>query len=458
MNELYNNFEVSAPFLNNYLIKKYLIEINNSNKYEILPKIPIDDIIFLTSEISLYLKIRSNNLKLLIEIIEYFNNIKEIKKIFLKYLKIFCLKKCPILIYHLIKINIFDFKNDILPNKITEISRLVFYPFYLEYSPKKVFFSNKLYFYYKKFNYLINNNIEKFEELINYGWAKGSIEYIIKYDEIELFKDFILKNPLISKEKIIWSPFELKKKPINLDYYSLFGIFGSLNCFKYLLINLSENFNFLKYDLISSGNLEMISLYKIEPSQYISSLINSNYFKYENLIEYYLQYFNNLNELNVSEVFSTNNLKFIFLKFFKGDFNKIDFFDNTSLHYSTEFNNTNLVKYLLENGANPNIEDTFLDTPIIDALYNQNLSIIKLLIQNKANLQIQTFLNDDSSVLHISTKLNNLDLIKVFINLNIDINLLDSKKRTILDIAKKKNFSEIIEFLTNFQSNDKKII
>ena len=85
------------------------------------------------------------------------------------------------------------------------------------------------------FSYLVNP--DDFDLLIYYGFLPSSIEYCMKYDDIEGFNT-ILSNPkLLNEKKAKWSPFEWGKKPSSLDFLSFSGIFGSIKCFKNLLMN-----------------------------------------------------------------------------------------------------------------------------------------------------------------------------------------------------------------------------
>jgi len=67
--------------------------------------------------------------------------------------------------------------------------------------------------------------------MIEYGYLPSSIEYHLKYDAID---SFINMYDLIPKAK--WSPFEWSNKPEYLDLLSFARFFGSIKCFKHLLM------------------------------------------------------------------------------------------------------------------------------------------------------------------------------------------------------------------------------
>lgn len=58
---------------------------------------------------------------------------------------------------------------------------------------------------------------------------------------------------------------------------------------------------------------------------------------------------------------------------------------NTLLIWAVKYTNKEIVKYLLQNGANSNEENDFGNTPLHFAFSNKNYEIVNLLIQNNAN-------------------------------------------------------------------------
>ena len=75
-------------------------------------------------------------------------------------------------------------------------------------------------------------NKNEIDQLIEYGYIPLSIEYCLKYDMID---DFTSVNDL--NQDAEWSPFEWSNIPKYLDLLSFAVFFGSIKCFKYLLMN-----------------------------------------------------------------------------------------------------------------------------------------------------------------------------------------------------------------------------
>ena len=62
--------------------------------------------------------------------------------------------------------------------------------------------------------------------MIEYGFVPSSIEYCLKYDAIDEFTDFNITN-----QEAKWN-----KKPKYLDLLSFSGYFGSIKCFKHIIM------------------------------------------------------------------------------------------------------------------------------------------------------------------------------------------------------------------------------
>ncbi|WP_282043073.1 ankyrin repeat domain-containing protein [Winogradskyella flava] len=72
----------------------------------------------------------------------------------------------------------------------------------------------------------------------------------------------------------------------------------------------------------------------------------------------------------------------------------IDFQDKNgycALHFAAQNNEIEIMRVLLNKGANPNLRDSYGNTPIWTAIMNtkDDFSIIKLLMENKADIETQ---------------------------------------------------------------------
>ena len=66
----------------------------------------------------------------------------------------------------------------------------------------------------------------------------------------------------------------------------------------------------------------------------------------------------------------------------------IDVFGRTALFYAVRYNNTDVIRLLLQNGADVNKRDRWRDTLIHDAAVRNNTEAIAMLIKHEASINI----------------------------------------------------------------------
>lgn len=114
-----------------------------------------------------------------------------------------------------------------------------------------------------------------------------------------------------------------------------------------------------------------------------------------------------------------------------------------ALFIAVEENQLSATKFLLENGAYPDITDKENDTPLMRAMYYNRPEIAKLLIEYGAN--VNTSYNDDF-VLTWATFNNYTDIVRLLIEKGANIECYNPVGCTPLIIASNGNY-EICEFL-----------
>ncbi|MDY5124658.1 MAG: ankyrin repeat domain-containing protein [Treponema sp.] len=114
-----------------------------------------------------------------------------------------------------------------------------------------------------------------------------------------------------------------------------------------------------------------------------------------------------------------------------------------ALFIAVEKNQLSATKFLLENGAYPDITDKENDTPLMRAMYYNRPEIAKLLIEYGAN--VNTSYNDDF-VLTWATFNNYTDIVRLLIEKGANIECYNPVGCTPLIIASNGNY-EICEFL-----------
>ena len=194
----------------------------------------IYDVDFWVDRISVFPKIRPLSLDKIIPISKKYCGNPEFRlKLLMKYYF------CPVLIYKLFKEGVYSIE-DIKPIFQNDDSYIFCHYFKKEIGNFENFIKRKP----QPLNsHTIPRNDEDLEQLINTGFLPSSIEYCLKYDDIQYLEK--INGPI--KKFLKWSPFEWSYTPephVLRDLLSFSAFFGSIKCFKYLLMN--------KYDINST--------------------------------------------------------------------------------------------------------------------------------------------------------------------------------------------------------------
>jgi len=86
------------------------------------------------------------------------------------------------------------------------------------------------------FEYDFLGNISNIDLMIEYGFCPTSIEYCLKYDQIDDLQELLSGISTLSEYQAQWNPFEWSLRPRCLDLLSFSGYFGSIKCFRVLLM------------------------------------------------------------------------------------------------------------------------------------------------------------------------------------------------------------------------------
>jgi len=160
--------------------------------------------------------------------------------------------KCPVLIFRLYKLGVF-----VINDLVTQICEAKFPILNLYFINESKEFStidlnDKIFEGFSK-TYL---QIDRFKVLTEFGFLPSSIEYCLKYDDIDVFRGLDTSSNVI----INWSPFEWSYKPTYLDIFSVSAYFGSIHCFKHLMLNGFEIDDRTKLSSICGGSFEIFHL------------------------------------------------------------------------------------------------------------------------------------------------------------------------------------------------------
>ena len=310
-------------------------------------------------------------------------------------------------------------------------------------------------------------------------YEPNSLQYIIKQDDIEEFKNLLLINPgydLDNQIKIttdsyiplIYS-FVSNKEIYLLEFASYFG---SVNIVKYLLMNNCNECENPEFYVVAGGNFELIHIFQNLGYSYISMLLVSIEYQryeisdwillnYDVAIGYSLEKYLGAYSLSPYFFFYLNGNKFplIFcttplplIKFFyekeKMDISKPNNHGETILHYACENGLLDSVKYLIKTVSfDPNIKDESGKTPLFNSSYGDQIHIVKYLI-NEIQVEREPKDKKGKTPLIYASKLGSYLTTKYFIEeagLNKEITTIDGM--TPLHYATKNKQIKIIKYL-----------
>lgn len=119
----------------------------------------------------------------------------------------------------------------------------------------------------------------------------------------------------------------------------------------------------------------------------------------------------------------------------------------TELHVSAFNNSFEKTKKLLQNNMNPNIIDELGWTPLHDAAIQGNTEIVKLLLEAGANVNAQDK-EDLYTPLHDAARMNHSEIVRLLLACGADTSLKDRWNNTPLNIAQEYKFEEIVDLLS----------
>ncbi len=114
---------------------------------------------------------------------------------------------------------------------------------------------------------------------------------------------------------------------------------------------------------------------------------------------------------------------------------------STALSVAVLYNKTEMVKFLLDNGANPNVSHIFgsilLYASMTEASEGLQGKIVKLLINSEASLNVKDY-NGNTALMKASEYAQGINVVKLLIDSGADLDLKNNKDKTALEIAKEQ--------------------
>jgi len=141
----------------------------------------------------------------------------------------------------------------------------------------------------RKFDQLHYLSIKDIELMIKYGFTPSSIEYSLKYDDITSLQEKMINPNGFENYFIKHTSFEWSKCQSCKDALSFAGFFGSIHCFKYLILNGFTIKESVAVNAVCSGSHEIFHLC-LPYLPKLSILLNkASEFGYLPIIEYLVE-------------------------------------------------------------------------------------------------------------------------------------------------------------------------
>ena len=374
------------------------------------------------------------------------------------------------------------------------------------------------------YSMIVESNLFPQEEKKNYFfipniftvYPKDSFEYYLKNDLIADFQQFIANNPTFDINKEIENNLNLPpyyvdlsngkcsksiihqntkrglglRKSNNISLIDLCCFYGSIKCFKYLLLNDCKLKEESCQYAVAGGNLEIIHILEQKEFDFEECLRQSIKYHRNEISDWLLTNYKETNNENYIEtaIKSYNIPAFLYYfinrtkeeneKRFPIDKNEDKVFQ---IHKACEIGSLILTEFLIEHcNVNIDSQDKNGQTPLMIASERGYLDIVKYLIEKGANTEAKTKI-DGKTALHWAPKENLLEFGKYLVehcNVNIDsqsnvgftplmiasekgnLNVVkclcekganteakDEKGRTALYLASRKNHFDIVEYL-----------
>ena len=281
---------------------------------------------------------------------------------------------------------------------------------------------------------------------------KKHISYNKNADTLEVYKEALLHA---SSEGDIEAVDHLIKKGINVNSYSMMYDKTSP-----LMVACTNNrYNMAKYLIEHGANINYENHFKKDAMYKLTFEAKSNFFdlfikngfninkKYKNGKTLLMMICKNLNKESFFYSDYMKTTKVLLINHADPNIKKDDLSDGeTALMMALENENNDLVKLLIEYGANINETDSVGLTPLMIASEKGNLESIKILINSQAPINVCDA--DGETAIFRAVARGHNDIVKYFIKNKADLKIINHNGQTVLKTALKyKNFeaAKIIE-------------
>ena len=131
-------------------------------------------------------------------------------------------------------------------------------------------------------------------------------------------------------------------------------------------------------------------------------------------------------------------------------------YKNTPLHYAANNGDLEIFQHFLDHGAQIEAKDDVERTPIVFAVYKNHFEIVKCLIEKGAQLDIK--IKYGCTALHFAAEYSSLEIVKLLVENGANVDVTSVYNETPFDIASRKNRQDIAFYLLQKKREAKNII
>ena len=235
---------------------------------------------------------------LLDEVVTLCHEYSSLNHDFSKCLLDFSVKICPVLLFRLFNKGVFSLSQimDYFDDEQCPILKYYYHEFINDFSVNDI--DSDLIDDFDQ----IPVNIKDIDQCIQYGFLPSSAEYCLKYDDISNLMRTISQSEE-KEQNAKWNPFEWASKPSSMYYLAFSGYFGSLKCFKQLLMTVYYINDQVRNQAICNGSISIFHFCNIQ-NPYPNELIHyAAKFCHVNMIKYLVENGANINFIDSSRFF-----------------------------------------------------------------------------------------------------------------------------------------------------------
>lgn len=359
----------------------------------------------------------------------------------------------PLLAFRLMELGILD------PKKITKFN-LEFT--FLYQSKISRFIVNLPEFKYRN----LSERREIFQEIIQYGYRKDTAKYAVKYDEVDLLIKLSAERGFDYNRQVFVNPYDLKKPDEcghkKIPILALAAFYGSIKCFKFLLLNKAKVDNTVCEFATRGGNTDIIHLCEHEGGNFSHCVDLAVEYHHNSVVDWLLLSIKYAS-FSLMTASKANNIKAILFMLQSSSIELMSkhYMGITALHYVCLKGYSNIVSLFLQCGADVNCKTDGNyyyrgKTPIHFAAEGGDVSTIKILVEHGADIHART---GGETPLGAAALNGMTDACQLFLELGVDINALNSSvlssdgKMTALHNACMNGHTEVVKLLLEKGAN-----